>query len=158
MFSKIIGRVAGAIFVVAGLSFSSVTVGARSDYISFEKTAEPRTGTMIALVRPEYTTYESRNMAHPVVRYENLEGETVQTQLEGKIDREGFKRGETIKLLVAPCPSGNDCEIKIDGSFQRFARKYLGVLMSFTAILVGALMIWKPPSGYGGDVGPSGGV
>ena len=156
MFSNIIGRVAGAIFVVAGLSFSFVTVGARSDYIAFEKTAEPKTGTMVALVQPEYTTYDSRNMAHPVVRYENLEGETVQTQLEGQIDRTEFKRGESIQLLVAPCPSGNDCEIKIDGSFHRFARKYLGVLLSFTLILVGALMIWKPPSGNSG--GPAGGV
>ena len=111
---------------------------------------------MVALVRPEYTTYDSRNAAHPVVRYENLEGDTVQTQLDDQIDRKGFKRGETIQLLVAPCPSGNDCEIKIDGSFHRFTRKYLGVLISFTALLVGALMIWKPPSGGGG--GPAGGV
>ena len=94
-------------------------------------------------------------MAHPVVRYENLEGETVQTQLEGKVDRTEFKRGETIELLIAPCPSGENCEIRIDGAFQRFARKYLGVLLSFTFIIVGALMIWKPPSGHGG--GPAGG-
>ncbi|MAK60441.1 MAG: hypothetical protein CMK09_05645 [Ponticaulis sp.] len=156
MFNKIIGRVAGVVFVVAGVSFSSVMLEARSDYIAFEKTAEPRTGMMVALVRPEYTTYESRDMAHPIVRYENLEGETVQKQLEGKIDRSEFQRGETIKLLLAPCPSGEDCEIRIDGAFQRFARKYLGVLLSFTFIVVGALMIWKPPSGNGG--GPAGGV
>lgn len=151
MLGTIIGlllRLIGLAFLTSGLFIITIGVNARTSFVQIERTGEAVPGLVVD-VAPEAQIsggLDNQQLLYaPVIQYESLEGDIRQYKSSTYRSRSKIEIGETRQLLVAPCRTGEDCDVVEDGGFGEFVSKYGILLFGGLFSLFGAWLTLRPP-------------
>ena len=158
MFARIVFRLLGVMCIAGGLFIGNLGMKERSRFIAHERVSERVTGVVVGHKRPENYMYEDRDKYAPIIQYETLEGERRVFEAKTRASKSAYERGSSVELLVAPCPTRQDCQAELTSGLNDFVRKYMIILFGGVFIVVGGLLLWKPPSNFGDGSAGGGGV
>ncbi|MEQ9317014.1 MAG: DUF3592 domain-containing protein [Henriciella sp.] len=149
MFARIVFRLFGLGCLAAGLYVINLGLKERARFVAVEKSSERVVGIVAGYEDLEYAFHEDRGKYHPVIQYETPEGDVRRFKAQVRAKRSAYPIGEVVDVLAAPCPTGEDCAAELTDGTTRFMRKWFALLFGGAFFLVGAFLVWKPPSEFG---------
>ncbi|MEQ9317013.1 MAG: DUF3592 domain-containing protein [Henriciella sp.] len=149
MIVKLVFRILGLAILGVGLVIAGFGVEKRMEYVALETHAERVPGVVVGHKRyddPGGLMEKGGSSYAPIIEYETEYGE-VRRHVSGSYGRRSDNPvGETVELLVAPCAGGEDCEVQVAGGLTAFFFKYGVVGFGGFVLLIGGLLVWKPPN------------